>query len=234
MSTDSRSVLAVRGLSYHYGKVSVWEQVSFDLGRGEIAFLVGANGSGKSTLLRCLAGWSLAKAGTMLLEDRPFPGTDRTQRAKITFVPDVPSFYDDLTAEEHIDLVLKANRKEHLNDEATRLLTAFGLQEHRGQFPSSYSRGMRVKLGLVLALILESSVLLLDEPFGPLDVRTSSALGTELLAAAEKGTSILVSHHQTDIEITPDKILRLQGGKLEVTAGQNVPLSTELTASSCS
>ncbi len=222
-------LLAVNDIEFQYGNVCVWNHVSFDLNEGEIAFLVGANGSGKSTLLRCLAGWTPVKSGLILLEGNVFPSTDREQKAKVTFVPDVPAFYDDLTAEEHIDFVLKANRKWNLKPDAIRLLEAFGLYKYRAQFPSSYSRGMRVKLGIVLALCLKSKVLLLDEPFGPLDVQTSQVLERELMALSAEKTAILISHHQQTLNIVPNKILNLYEEKLEVSDSFKAATETSAT-----
>ncbi|MEI3230103.1 MAG: ATP-binding cassette domain-containing protein [Gordonibacter pamelaeae] len=86
----------------------------------------------------------------------------------------MPAFYDDLTAGEHLDFVSKANRLPAGDARAAGLVEALGLAGHRGQCPSAYSRGMRQKLALVLALAVRPRLLLLDEPYGPLDPDASS------------------------------------------------------------
>ena len=212
----SGSVFAAKGLTYRYGAFCVWEDIGLDLREGEIAFLVGANGSGKSTLLRCLAGWTAPEAGTVMLCGKPFPGFDRSQRARVFFVPDMPTFYDDLTAEEHLEFVLKANRKEDAHEDALRLLADFGLtKKHRGQLPSSYSRGMQEKLALVLALALRPDILLLDEPYGPLDFDASATLSKELQAATGRGASAIISCHHPILGLRPHKVFRLHDEGLD-------------------
>ena len=78
----------------------------------------------------------------------------------LAFVPDVPSFYDDLTAGEHIRFVRQANRMSADDDPSERLMALFGLDGHRDQLPSAYSRGMRQKLALVLAFARAPRLLL--------------------------------------------------------------------------
>ena len=151
-------VLYVEDLAYRYGKTEVFAGASLSLRAGEVAFLTGPNGAGKSTLLRCLAGWDAPAEGRVELCGRRFDGADRAQRSLLAFVPDVPSFYDDLTAGEHIRFVRQANRMSADDDPSERLMALFGLDGHRDQLPSAYSRGMRQKLALVLAFILTKKI----------------------------------------------------------------------------
>ena len=146
----------------------------------------------------------------------PFTGRTRLAPGTLTFVPDVPSFYDDLTAMEHVEFVLAANRADSARPRAERLLERFGLIGYERLLPSAYSRGMREKLALVLALALQPRVLLLDEPHGPLDRVASLALSEELAAAAREGTAVLLSCHHDVPGLTPDLSLELADGALHV------------------
>ena len=206
--------LEVRDLCFGYGDIPVWEDVSFLLESGQVAFLTGPNGAGKSTLFRCLAGWLEPKEGKILLGGKPFTGRTRLVPGALTFVPDVPSFYDDLTAAEHIELVLAANRAEAARPRAERLLERFGLAGHETLLPSAYSRGMREKLALVLALALRPRVLLLDEPHGPLDREASLVLSEELASAAREGSAVLLSCHHDVPGLAPDTAFALRDGEL--------------------
>ena len=208
------AALEVRNLCFGYGDVPVWEDVSFSLVPGQVAFLTGPNGAGKSTLFRCLAGWLEPDEGEVLLDGEPFTGRSRLVPGTLAFVPDVPSFYDDLTAAEHIELVLAANRAEMARPRAERLLERFGLTGHETLLPSAYSRGMREKLALVLALMLRPRVLLLDEPHGPLDRDASLVLSEELAAVAGEGTAVLLSCHHDVPGLTPDVMLSLRDATL--------------------
>ena len=210
------AALQVRDLAFGYGDVPVWEGVSFSLAPGEVAFLTGPNGAGKSTLFRCLAGWLAPHEGEIRLLGSPFTGRTRLEPGTLSFVPDVPTFYDDLTAVEHLELVLAANRADAARPRAEGLLERFGLTGRETLPPSSYSRGMREKLALVLVLALRPRVLLLDEPHGPLDREASLVLSEEIAAAAHDGTAVLLSCHHDVPGLVPDLSLELADGELVV------------------
>ena len=210
------AALEVRDLGFGYGEIPVWEDVSFTLQEGEVSFLVGPNGAGKSTLFKCLAGWINPDDGEILLDGVPFDGRTRLAPASLTFVGDVPSFYDDLSAAEHVDLVLAANNASDLRPRADELMERFGLASYAGLLPSSFSRGMREKLALVLALTLRPKVLLLDEPHGPLDREASALLSEELAAVASAGTAVLLSCHHDVPGLAADQLLELRDGALAV------------------
>lgn len=212
----SGTVLQVERLAYRYGKTEVFADVSFALQEGEIALLTGPNGAGKSTMLRCLAGWDALREGGVELVGKRFDGSDRAARRLVTFVPDVPSFYDDLTAGEHLRFVRQAMRLPASDDPSERLMERFGLDGQRDQLPSSYSRGMRQKLALVIALAAMPRLLLLDEPYGPLDPGAAEVLSSLLDGARSSGAAVLVSCHHGVPNLMPDQLLRLADGSLEV------------------
>lgn len=216
MSGARETVLRAEGLGYRYGKTEVFGGASFALRAGEVAFLTGPNGAGKSTLLRCLAGWDAPAEGFVELCGARFDGSDRAQRSLLAFVPDVPSFYDDLTAGEHIRFVRQANRLDAADDPSDELMARFGLDGQRDRLPSSYSRGMRQKLALVLALARAPRLLLLDEPYGPLDPDAAAVLSALVGEARDAGAAVLVSCHHDVPNLRPDKLARLEGGRLDV------------------
>ncbi|MHB1018078.1 MAG: ABC transporter ATP-binding protein [Coriobacteriia bacterium] len=216
---QSRAILEAEDLSFSYGGPKVWEGVSLTLLSGQMTVLLGANGAGKSTLLRCLAGWSPLDSGTVRFCGEPLRSSDRGFRRRLVLVNDTPPFYDDLTAEEHVMFVLRANRMSEREVEARRLLDRFGLQPHGAAYPSSFSRGMRYKLALVMGLALAPDLVLLDEPFGPLDVDSARLLIEDLDLAAKRGAAILLSSHQLPPSMQPDAFLVLEHGGLRVEGG---------------
>ena len=208
--------LRVSGLACRYAAAEVFAEASFSLDQGSISFLVGPNGAGKSTLFRCLAGWTRPYAGAVELFGEPFDGSSREQRREIAYVPDVPSFYDDLTTQEHIRFVQQANGGLSADGLADDLMDAFGLSAHRDRYPSAYSRGMRQKLALVIALAAMPRLLLLDEPYGHLDPGAAEVLSSLLDGARSSGAAVLVSCHHGVPNLKPDQLLRLADGSLEV------------------
>lgn len=216
MTRTSESILSVENLTCTYGDAEIIANASFDLSAGSITMLMGANGAGKSTLLRCLAGWSHPKAGAVSVCGKEWKPANRDLRARIAFVPDTPSFYDDLTAEEHLRFMLGANRKLDDYPYAEGLLKDFGLFPHRRQFPSSYSRGMREKLALTIAFSCEPALLLLDEPYGPLDRRSADRLSEEIDRMVGRGAAVLVSCHQAMPGLSVDSYMIIEDGAVRL------------------
>ncbi|NTW28164.1 MAG: ABC transporter ATP-binding protein [Coriobacteriia bacterium] len=212
--TEHTAVLSVRGLDYDYNGAKALSDVTFDARAGEILALIGRNGAGKSTLLRCLAGWSAPGRGEIDFLGTSLKTLERSARREIVLVTDTPPFYDDLTAREHLQFVLRANRLEDRLGTAESLLSSFGIRNSADAYPSTFSRGMRYKLALVLALSLRPKLLLLDEPFGPLDPVSSAGLWRELQTAAENGSAIVLSSHQMPEGAVPDRYVVLEEGIL--------------------
>ena len=210
MSNQASEILRVENLHYCYGKVEVWRDLNLSLQEGKTSFLVGHNGSGKSTLLRCLAGMGSPTQGRVYLQGKQFLGTSRKERSRIAFVPDMPSFYDDLTAEEHIRFMMRVNRQEGEYARAERLLEEFDLARFTQQYPSTFSRGMREKLALVIALLTKAQLYLLDEPYGPLDNDASKLLSAKLQACTAEGATVLLSCHHAVPGLVPDKVFLLE------------------------
>lgn len=212
--SSSAPLIDVSQLSYQYGNVAVWEGVNFAVFSGEITYLVGANGSGKSTLLRCLSGQTKAREGSIHIDGQRFPSNDRSLLGRLFFVADVPTFYDDLTAEEHLEFILKAQGRSSQISYGLELLERFGLTRFKQQLPSSFSRGMRTKLALAIAFTLQTDILLLDEPFGPLDYDSRRLVCELIVKAASEDTSVFLSCHQEVSSLVPDRVLSIEDGSL--------------------
>lgn len=215
-------LFAAEDLAYSYGSVSVFSGLSFSLFPGEVAFLVGENGAGKSTLLRCLAGWARPTRGRVLLEGRPFDASVRSARKDVAFVPDVPAFYDDMTADEHRAFVRQANRIAQEDDVSFELVRRLGLAPYGSRIPATYSRGMKVKLGLALAMASQPKVFLFDEPYGPLDPWARGVLSELINERREAGSAFVVSCHHEVEGLDPDIVLKMgvacvgdEGGRVD-------------------
>jgi len=210
----SEPLLVVRDIEYDYTGAAVLHGVSLEVRAGEIVALVGRNGAGKSTLLRCAAGWSAPTRGTVHALGQELRYAERELRRNVVLVTDTPPFYDDLTGREHIRFVLRANHLEDRLPAAEQLLAGFGISSAADAYPSTFSRGMRYKLALVIALAVEPRVLLLDEPFGPIDPVSAGELWTTLRAAASRGCGILLSSHQLPESALPDRYIILEDGNI--------------------
>lgn len=212
---EERPLLDAYGLSFGYGAERVWREVDVALYAGEVGILVGPNGAGKTTLLKCLAGWMAPRTGEILIDGERLTGRSRRLRRQIAFVPDVPAFYDDLTAREHVDFVLHANKADAAAAKrADELLEAFGIARACDAYPSAFSRGMRQKLALAIAFMVEPRLLLLDEPTGPLDPASRTLLGRLVSEATARGAAVLASCHHGLPGVAPSVVYELRDGCL--------------------
>ena len=210
-------LLQVTELSHKYGPFQALAPTDFSLEAGQIVFLNGPNGAGKSTLLLCLSGLLYPTTGSILIEDHDLYRDERDAKRRLAFVPDVPRFYTELTAWEHLQFIALAHKVgEGFDDRAETLLREFNLWEARELFPHNFSRGMQLKLGLVMALIRPFRVLLLDEPTSALDADGLALVQRKLSELRAAGAAILLSSHDSGLAGgLADRVWRMSQGQLE-------------------
>ncbi|MGV8026697.1 MAG: ABC transporter ATP-binding protein [Anaerolineaceae bacterium] len=210
--------LIVSELSKKYDSFLALAPTSFQLNSGKITTLSGPNGSGKTTFLSCLSGLVRPSEGTVTVDDFDLYRNEVEFHRRLVFVPDVPRFYLELTAWEHLQFVAMANGvMEDFDQRAKVLLDKLDLWEARNLFPHNFSRGMRLKMGLALALIRPFSVILLDEPTSALDTAGVELLINELRQLREQGVTILLStHDEALINQLGDYHLRIHHGLIEM------------------
>lgn len=209
--------LVVTELSKSFDSFLALAPASFGLNAREITILSGPNGSGKTTLLSCLSGLIRPSSGTVSVDDFDLYRDEVEVRRRMVFVPDVPRFYLELTAWEHLRFIAMANNVlQGFDQRAEILLRKLGLWEERDLYPHHFSRGMRLKLGLALALIRPFEVLLLDEPTSALDVEGVELLINELQNYREQGAAILLSTHDPHLsDQLGDRKLVIHNGVIE-------------------
>ncbi len=215
--TMSSYLVEVEDLSVTFGSYHALQHISLKIPPGEYWVVIGENGAGKSSLLRCLALWARPTGGIIRIDGYEAFDQERHLRSRIKFVPDTPSFYAELTALEHAQLVGSLNRLPEWKTQARELFRAFSLDQHLNAYPLAFSRGMQYKLALLLCMLTKPSLLLLDEPFGPLDPASQSHL-TDLLGkmAREQGTTVLVTTHVLPEVADPDHLVFLNRGQISV------------------
>lgn len=210
--------LAVTNLTKTYDRFTALAPTTFSLRSGEIVILSGPNGSGKTTLLSCLSGLIRPSGGRVLVSGFDLYREEVEARRRLMYVPDVPRFFLELTAWEHLRFIALANEAHtEFASRAEALLRTFGLWEARNLFPHHLSRGMRLKLGLTMAFIRPCTVLLLDEPTSALDVEGVKMLAGELRRLRAQGVAVLLSTHAPDFgDALADRCLLIRQGVLEV------------------
>ncbi len=213
-SQEDGPLLKVADVSFKYGSLNALSNITLEASPGQLIALVGRNGAGKSTLLKCIAGWTQATSGEVHILGQSIKQNERFVREHVVLVPDTPPFYDELTAFEHLQFNAQVHGWQDWEDEAEELLRKYGLHANRNAFPFAFSRGMRYKLALCMALLIEPKILLLDEPLGPLDPVSADDLWEELNGHRNDGMTILLSSHQLPQEAHPDRYVIMEQGEI--------------------
>ena len=212
----AQPVLKVNDLSRSFGGFQAIKPVSFELNSGEIAILSGPNGAGKSTLLYCLSGLLRPTSGNVLIDGYDLYKQEVDAKQRMAFVPDVPRFYPELTCWEHMYFISLAFKVEKdWKERAESVLREFDLWESRNLFPHKLSRGMRLKMGITLALVRPFEVLLMDEPTSALDPDGVDLFIKKILILRDNGKAILVTSHDYRMEQgLSGKLWRMEQGYL--------------------
>ena len=187
-------------LSRFFGEYAALAPTSFTVEEGQIVALTGPNGAGKSTLLLCISGLLRPSKGQVKVAGHDLYEDEVESRKALAFVPDVPRFYTELTAWEHLKFIALAHGVEQdFELRANALLSELDLWEGRDLYPHNFSRGMRLKLGLAMALIRPFKVLILDEPASALDPQAITYLENKLLSLRYQGVAVLLTSHHLDM-----------------------------------
>ncbi|GAC1365913.1 MAG: ABC transporter ATP-binding protein [Actinomycetota bacterium] len=204
--------LLVEKLVKSYGDLRARDGISLKIGGGQRVALIGLNGSGKTTLLRTAAGLLEPTGGKVLVAGNlagSLPG-----RAAVSYIPDAPVLYDDLSVAEHLEYIARLHGQEDWEPLAEELIERLGLSARSDDLPSTFSRGLRQKVSIALAFIRPFELMLVDEPFVGLDQPGRAALLELLSEAAAGGASVLVSTHQTEYLGQASRCVGMRDGKI--------------------
>ena len=189
---------------------SVLEGVDFRLAEGEIVSLLGQSGSGKSTMLRIMAGLIPADSGEVRLRDQPLYAPARG----VSMVFQSFALFPWLTVQQNVELGLEARgvAPEERDRRAEAAIKLIGLTGFEGALPRELSGGMRQRVGIARALVVEPEVLLMDEAFSALDVLTGERLREDILElwtskAMPTKAILIVSHNIEEAVLMADRVL---------------------------
>jgi ABC-2 type transport system ATP-binding protein len=174
--------------------------------------LVGHNGSGKTTLLRMAAGLLDPSDGEIDIVGAPAGSLEA--RASLSYLPDNPVLYDDLSVFEHIEYTCRLHGATDWEERAVGLLSDLGLAHRADDLPSRFSRGLRQKTAILLALIRPFDLLLVDEPFVGLDPGGREAFVELIEDASDAGATVVVATHQLEYVTRADRCVALRDGAL--------------------
>jgi len=190
----------IDGVTKSFGDKVALKEISFSVPSGQICGLLGPNGAGKTTLFRLLMGILKATQGVLLVDGQDVFEKRVEVKRLIGFLPDEPVFYSYLSGREILELSAAMHG---LDVQATinriaSLIAKLRLAEDINKYAEDYSRGMKKKLGLLLAMLHQPKLLVLDEPTNGLDVESTHLFYDLILDEAKQGTTVLFSTHLMD------------------------------------
>lgn len=190
-------VLEIRELTGGYTRKEIIKNISFNIKSGEIVGLIGLNGAGKSTTIKHIIGLMEAFKGEIKINNKSLEENPSEYRKSLSFIPEVPMLYSGLTLKEHLEIIAMAYdlNFELVLNKAKPLLKTFRLEKRMNWFPEDFSKGMKQKLMIIMALVTSPDLLLIDEPFVGLDPIAIMDFEELILAEKNKGNSILLSTH---------------------------------------
>ena len=210
--------IAVRDVHHRYGSRDVLRGIDLQVAPGQIYALLGGNGAGKSTTLNALLGFIKPASGSVRVCGIDPAAAPAEARAKLAYVPESVALYDHLSARENIDYFLALASAERGRDMVIDpALEAVGLPRHAwDKRVGGFSKGMRQKVAIALALARHVPVLLLDEPTSGLDPQVTIEFNALLATARARDVAILmVTHDLLSAVDIADRIGFLADGRIE-------------------
>jgi len=190
--------------------------LSLEVKKGEIFGLLGSNGAGKSTTINILLGFVIPDSGYSKINGIDTISNSVESRKHIGFIPENVNLYPYLSGIENLEYFCKLNKMNYSHNQLQEILNHCGLDD--GDFNkrmATYSKGMRQKVGIAIALAKDAEVYLLDEPASGLDPLASNDLSTLLRKLSSEGATILMASHDIfRVRETCDRIGIIKNGQL--------------------
>lgn len=208
-------MIEVKNLTKRYGSHCAVNNISFEVGEGEILGFLGPNGAGKSTTMNILTGYLSATEGTVSINGHDILDEPNAAKSNIGYLPEIPPLYPDMTVREYLSFMYDLKkcalpRAKHIAE----ICKVMKIEDVYGRLIKNLSKGYRQRVGMAQALIGNPPVLILDEPTVGLDPKQIIEIRSLIKTLGKHHTVILSSHILSEIEAVCDRIIILNKGKL--------------------
>lgn len=209
-------MIHVKNIEKIYGKFKAVNNVSFDIGRGEIVGLLGPNGAGKTTIMKILTGYHYPTSGNAILNGYSIYDNPLKIKESTGYLPEMAPLYDDLTVIEYLDFMadIRKINKEIKKREIERVIAECGLSPVVYRGIGKLSKGYRQRTGLAQAIIHSPEILILDEPTTGLDPNQIIEIRKLISDIGKKKTVILSTHILQEVEAVCNRVLILNRGNI--------------------
>lgn len=217
MNVDGGPVIAAKDLTRVFGSFTAVDQVTFQVGRGEVFGFLGANGAGKTTAIRMLTGLLAPSAGTARVAGHDVAREPEQVKRAIGYMSQRFALYDDLTVRENATLFggIYGLSNHALRERIGASLERLGLTDAADERVGRLPLGWKQKLAFSVALLHDPEVVFLDEPTSGVDPITRRQFWEMIYETAERGTTVLVTTHYMDEAEYCDRVSIMVDGRIE-------------------
>lgn len=189
-------MISAKHLTKKYGDHTALDNLTLDIQPGEIFCLLGQNGAGKTTTINCFLGFTQPSSGQAWIHGEDVIQNPVSTKKHLAYLPEVVMLYPNLSGIENLEYFSRLAGFRYERGELLAFLEAAGLDEQIGQRRlSTYSKGMRQKTGIAIAMAKKAKALFLDEPTSGLDPKASNDFSALLKELAKEGVAILMATH---------------------------------------
>lgn len=210
-------MIRIENLTKNYGSHQVLKGVNIEVREGEVYGFIGHNGAGKSTTMNILAGLIGFESGRCLINGKDVQNINNRLNGDVGYLPEDPKFYPYMNAVEYLEFIgsIKGESKKQIREKTEKMLDLVKLTKAAKRAIGSYSRGMRQRLGIAVAIYNDPKLLLLDEPSSALDPEGRRDVVEIISKLKEQGKTIFLSTHiLNDIERVCDRVGILNNGQI--------------------
>lgn len=208
--------ISVSQVSKQYGTQKALDQVSFEIGTGELVGFLGPNGAGKSTLMKIITGYLSADGGSVVINGETVETKNISIRSQIGYLPENNPLYTDLYVREYLEMVAGFYKLQHKKEQVLKMIELTGLKVEQHKKIGMLSKGYRQRVGLAQALIHDPAVLILDEPTTGLDPNQLEEIRQLIRAISANKTVMLSTHIMQEVEAICSRVIIINQGKLVV------------------
>ena len=208
-------MIKVENLTKRFGSIYALNDVSFEIGEGEIVGLLGPNGAGKSTAMNIITGYLSTTSGKVLVGGIDMLENPIEAKKQIGFLPEQPPLYPDMTVMEYLNFVYdlkgcELDREAHLEE----IISVTKISEVRNRLIKNLSKGNKQRVGIAQALIGDPKVVIFDEPTVGLDPKQILAVRNLLRTLAKRHTVILSTHILAEVQAVCERVIIINKGKI--------------------
>ena len=220
---DAEPMIRMEGVTKSFGGRVILDALDLEVPRGKITVVMGGSGHGKSTILKLIVGFMRPEAGRILIEGRnvlemsPDARLDVQKTIGMSF--QYAALFDSMTVFENCAFPLREHTRlaePEIRERVLQVLERLGLPGAGDKMPSDLSGGMKKRVGVARAIMLQPKIMLFDEPESGLDPITTTNIGELIMEMRDafKITCLVISHHLDNTRLIADKVSMLYKGKI--------------------